>query len=103
MNLKQTIEYTDHLLHDHDTAAVRDAAIKTLGELHWSVDEVGSRFIAARTPFHLLTWGEKVSIDMSLEGTLRATSSSSLSKTLFDWGKNRKNIEKLFQAMEKLV
>lgn len=102
MNLKQTTKYTDYLLHDHDTAAVRDAAIRTLGELHWSVDKVNARFIAARTPFRLLTWGEKVSIDMSLEGTLRATSCN-LSPTLFDWGKNRKNIEKLFQAMERLV
>jgi len=94
-------QYTGHLLHDKDTSSARSAVIQALGELSWVISDTNSRVIAAQTPFNLLTRGEDVKIDLTLEGTIHATSSSRLAVIGIDGGRNRKNVEALFSTMEK--
>lgn len=94
-------QYTDHLLHDKDTSSARSAVIQALGELSWVIATTDSCVIAAKTPFNLITRGEDVHIDLTLEGTIHATSRSRRPVIGLDCGKNRKNIEALFSTMEK--
>jgi|GEM_PF-3132138 len=94
-------QYTDHLLHDKDTSSARRAVIQALGELSWVIANTESTVIAAQTPFNLLTRGEDVRIDLTLEGTIHATSRSHHPVIGLDCGRNRKNIETLFATMEK--
>jgi hypothetical protein len=60
--------------------------------------------VRAQIPVSIWSWGEEVAIQIvpSEEGAteVRVLSKSRFPITLFDWGKNAKNIEKLFAVLD---
>jgi hypothetical protein len=83
---------------------VWDALPSALSSAKMSVDEIdaGSGTIEASTGVSLRSWGEKVEIRVSEigAGPTTVTVRSGLKFGLAGWGKLKKNIERVFEALD---
>jgi hypothetical protein len=61
-------------------------------------DESGNRFVL-RFPTTLLNWGQRVTILIEDNGTVTVTSESTNPAQLFDFGRNRRNVRRLFNLL----
>ena len=78
-------------------SVVRDAIERTFELFCWnySADESRSLFIA-RVPGGLVSWGEEFVVSLADEPVMRITSTCKLWQ-MFDWGKNRKNVDRFIE------
>ena len=75
-------------------SVVRDAIERTFELFCWnhSVNESRS-VVVARVPGGLVSWGEEFVVSLVDEPVMRITSTCRLWQ-MFDWGKNRKNVDR---------
>ena len=78
---------------------VRDSIVRSLELLCWefSVDESRSFFVA-RVPSGFASWGEWLVVSLVDEPAIRITSTCRLWQ-MFDWGKNRKNVDRFIELL----
>jgi rhomboid protease GluP len=78
---------------------VRDSIVRSLELLCWefSVDESRSFFVA-RVPGGFASWGESLVVSLVDEPVIRITSTCRLWQ-MFDWGKNRKNVDRFIELL----
>lgn len=70
---------------------VRQRVLASLKALNWQVTEEGAARVTARVPTSIWSFGEDFSVEFIEGGGLRVMSTSRLSTTLVDWGKNKRN------------
>ena len=70
----------------------RSAILATLELAGWSFVSPESDFFIAQVPMSGLSWGETFTISLADEGIARIRSACH-GFQLFDWGKNRKNVD----------
>ena len=79
------------------------SALKNVG---WSYDVLSDKEFLASLPFSGWTWGEEVKVKILPGGVIEADSkclSSGFRLQLFDFGKNRKNVETFFAHVEQMI
>jgi hypothetical protein len=76
-------------LRQSDLAGV---VMKALGNLGWRYETRSPNKLIAWTSFSLWSWGEKIGIEVSYDGTVTAKSECLQVTQCFDWGKNRRNV-----------
>src|SRR2546428_14041451 len=85
-----------HLQHEELASVVRAA----LDELGWRYEVVSRSEVQARTPFMFLgSWGERLKIEILLDGEV-AVESRSILRPGFDSGRNKTNVETFFARFE---
>jgi hypothetical protein len=65
--------------------------------------DASKRSLSARAPISMATFGDKVRVEISeiAKGTVRVNArSATRTLQLYDWGKNRKNLARFFQALD---
>lgn len=73
---------------------VRDAFEK----LGWSYKTVSEAAMIARVPMGIHSYGERVTVSIGDDGTITARSKC-WPMQLFDWGKNKQNLDQLFLCL----
>ena len=73
------------------------AAAQAVASLGWRVYAGNPYQLSARAPFNLLSYGEDVTITIYQDGTVHAA--SKLLFGLFDWGRNKSNVNKFFMQL----
>jgi rhomboid protease GluP len=86
----------DHLDKEHFLAIAIETALK----LNWNVSFVSETGFIAYTKFSMSSYGEEVTIKMN-DGTVSIKSECTGSQ-IFDWGKNKENIETFLSCFEEV-
>jgi hypothetical protein len=87
---------TYHLQHEELAAIVR----ATLDDSGWRYEVVSRSEVQARTPFMFLgSWGERLKIEILLDGVV-AVESRSILRPGFDSGRNKRNVHTFFTRFE---
>lgn len=69
-------------------------AVETVRALNWNIGHIGRSRIIAYTSFSMGSWSEKISISIADHNlTIKSECSGN---QIFDWGKNKKNVEEFF-------
>lgn len=76
---------------------LREPVLNALGKLGWKVGGDNGNSITALVGMSLLSWGETVEINFGLNRQISI--SSRCRAQLFDWNKNKANVEKFMQAL----
>jgi hypothetical protein len=85
--------------YDASGGELLDAVDQALEELGWDADYTGPSSLSARVGANWLSWGERVSIDVR-DGKVRVRSECVLPTQCIDWGKNRKNVDRLLDRLD---
>jgi hypothetical protein len=95
---RTTSSRTYHLQEDELVAVVKSA----LGHLGWSYKMLSDREYLAAVPFSGWTWGEDFKVRILPGGVIEADSKCTTVRLpqVFDFGKNRRNIETFFALVE---
>ena len=91
-----------HTEHYHPRATdegIGQVVRRALRNLSWPIREETSNHILASTSMNLRSWGERVRIDFLPDGSISVTSKCALVTQCFDWGKNRRNVERLLARL----
>lgn len=86
----------DHHLGGMDKDVFLVLASHSAQSMGWKLLFINESGFIARTPFSLWSWGEKVKV--CIDGEVARISSQCIGSQLFDWGKNKDNIENLLTA-----
>ena len=87
-------------LRREDLARVVCAALENLG---WRYDSPLTYRFFARVSTNPWSWGEKLSVEISYDGTVNAKSECMLVTQCFDWGKNRRNVKAFFDQVSRMI
>lgn len=88
---------THHL--DVDPIIMRQLVRDAFAKLDWSFEIVDRETVVARIPMNMFTYGERVTVSVDDDGKLTAKSKCLWPMQLFDWGKNKQNINELFRCL----
>jgi hypothetical protein len=76
---------------------------ETLGSLGWRYESpLSNKFFARNSP-NPWSWGEKIAIEVSPDGTVTARSECLLVTQCFDWGKNHRNVRAFFDQVSRVA
>ena len=78
-------------------AMILKAAAEAFESLGWSYRTSGAGFTCS-TPFHLATWGERITVDVSLDRILFVRSECRFPSIWNDWGRNRTVVNQFMDA-----
>ncbi len=95
--------FTDSQRHSASPHVLILAVKETLNFLGWKYEMVSPERLEAQIPADLYSWGERLSIVTSFDGTVTAKSSCLLRTQCFDWGKNRRNLEIFFDKLSRTM
>lgn len=84
-----------------NVAALQSAAHAALKALRWKLRSEQSMEITASTGISLWSWGERVALRFSADGSVAVTSKCCWPTQCFDWGKNKTNVRKFLEQMER--
>lgn len=70
-----------------------------IGSLSWSIREYSQNHMLISSKVGMKSWGEKIRITILPSGILQIRSECSLPTQCFDWGKNKKNVNRLLVAI----
>ena len=86
---------------DKPLAEVFDAILRALSECNMKLkaSDAESGHIEAVTSMNMMSWGEKIRIDLAepVPGRTKATITSGNRAQLVTWGRNQKNLDKLVE------
>jgi uncharacterized ubiquitin-like protein YukD len=85
------------------SADLRQASRAALQSLKWQIRQEKGEQITVSTDINLLSWGERVVLDFSQQGSVLVRSECSLPTQCFDWGKNKANVQKFLTQLEQHV
>lgn len=84
-------------LQEEELAAIVKAVLDDLG---WRYEVVSRSEVQARTPFMFLgSWGERLKVEILLDGVV-AVESRSILRPGFDSGRNKRNVHTFFARFE---
>ena len=83
-----------------DLVEVIREALQSLG---WRYEMPSQNEFVARNSLNLWSWGEKISIEVSFDGVVKARSECALPTQCFDWGKNSRNVKIFFGEVARLA
>ena len=88
-----------------DTDIPRDAAILAAEYafelLGWKLISADGAKLIAKVPGSVSSWGERIQVEISSLGRLDISSRCVSPLQLFDWGKNRRNVELFTEILER--
>ncbi|MEK6776404.1 MAG: hypothetical protein AABY87_05925 [bacterium] len=94
-------------IYDIDYDIVFSKAIDTVIDMGWQIisTDKSTGIISFSTPTNLWTWGDNASIRVSKigNGKIRVDLSSSTQRQIYDWGRNKQNIEVFFSKLDALL
>src|SRR5437868_5904161 len=95
-------ESRTYKLQPDELSAVVKAALETLG---WSYQVLSDKEFLASLPFSGWTWGEDFKVGILPDGVIKAESKCITVRLpqVFDFGKNRKNVETFFAHVEQMI
>lgn len=95
--------HADCYLSGADLHDVRKASREALTALSWRLREDTNDKVVASTSTSFWSWGEKVFVRYSADGSVSVRSECILPTQFFDWGKNRANVDKFMVELKKRV
>jgi hypothetical protein len=93
--------YVEEIELEVDRDAARHAIVETLEALGWQYEKPHPDSYIAKTRVNMLSYGEKVRIHFTENASLEIRSTCAMPSQLFDWGKNKTNVDgfvRLFMA-----
>ena len=80
---------------------ITGACFTALSECRFTVTESNDAqgWIRARTRISFRSWGENITITVQMSGKTEIVSQCRVPTTIFDWGKNRANVNKLLSKL----
>jgi hypothetical protein len=75
-------------------------AVKATLESLWGCRKKAPGVFESDVGFSLVSWGERVTVDVRKEGIVEIASESKLPTTLVDWGKNLENLSKVLDGLK---
>lgn len=85
---------------DHPSAALTlERCAQACRALGWSIERMEPNALVASTPLSARSWSEHVQITLHSPHKLTITSQCAMPTQCFDWGKNRENVARLYQAL----
>src|SRR3954466_15485986 len=76
---------------------------ESLGRLGWHFERPTLNTFSARKRVNLLSWGEKIAVEVSHDGTVMIRSECLLPTQCIDWGKNKRNVDAFFDEVSRVV
>lgn len=76
-------------------------AVRTLESLRWKVRHVTPNRVIGAVPYNLLSVGEEIEFLIQYPDECQITSKCMWPTQFIDWGKNRKNIEKILPELQR--
>ena len=76
---------------------------ESLESLGWRYEMPSQNQFVARNSLNLWSWSEKIAIDVSYDGVVKAKSECALPTQCIDWGKNSRNVKAFFGEVARLV
>ena len=73
-----------------------------IGSLSWSITEYSQDHMLISSKAGIRSWGEKIRVTILPSGILHIRSECSLSSQCIDWGKNKKNVNRLIVAIKSM-
>ncbi len=80
-------------------SVLESAVIEAFEGMGISIERAFGRY-EGRMPFNFWSFGEILSVTIGPDGQLQITSKCVMPTQCFDWGKNRRNVEKLVELIE---
>ena len=80
-----------------------DVISRALGNLGWSYETPLPNQFLARVSLGMWSWGEKMGVDVTYDGTVTAKSECVLVTQCLDWGKNSRNVNAFFNEVARLA
>ena len=93
----------DRRTYAHDPADVRLAVPRVMGELGLRLRPgAGEWEVQASRPISMVTWGERITVTSATNpgGGTQVIVESRLSFGLVDWGRNRRNVDEILDALD---
>ncbi len=83
------------------TEQITEACLKALQEYRMPVvaSDLAHGLIRARARMSVRSWGENITVAVGVDGQTEIVSECRMPTTLFDWGKNRSNVNLLFSFL----
>ncbi len=82
-----------------DCTTLRSAVRDALSALGWNYEATDSNTFIAQIPLSLFSWGERLTVSFTEDGTIKAKSEGILATQFIDWGKNKRNIKMFFSQL----
>ena len=79
---------------------VRVAVRAALNALDWSIRQDTNRYIFASATISMASWGEKITVQFLPNGSISVSSACAFPVQIFDWGKNKQNIDRLIETIK---
>ena len=79
---------------------LRGAVKAGLHALGWTIRQETNQTIVASATISLHSWGEKISIQFLPNGSVSVTSACAFPLQIYDWGKNKQNVDRLMHAIK---
>lgn len=76
---------------------------RALQTLEWSYAQSAPNIFDAKVRVGMWSWGEQIRVTIYNDGTLTVRSECALPTQCFDWGKNSRNAQKLFEQIERFA
>jgi hypothetical protein len=93
------VSYSTEKKFDSQPDSIKLAIEKALTSLGWEYDQTVSGSFKGHIGMSFWSWGENFTITPSPDGTVRMKSVCSFPLTLVSWGKNKRNVNKFFAAL----
>jgi hypothetical protein len=77
------------------------AAKRAVNSLGWKLSNSDKASLTASTSVSFWSWGEKLTVEVEDDGTVVIRSQCSLPTQCFDWGKNKKNVQRFLDEFRK--
>jgi hypothetical protein len=88
---------------EHSAEELLDAVEEALDALGWSFSYKGRGLFGTTTPISFWSWGERIQIEVGRQGDVWVRSECALPTQCFDWGKNRRNVNKFLDQLETVL
>lgn len=95
--------HTESISADVSHAEMLATVKNALGALSWSINEETTERIIASSSINLLSWGEKIIINILPDKKISVTSKCIFPLQCLDWGKNKANVRKFISELRKHV
>lgn len=82
-----------------DPINLRQMVCEAFAKAGWRHEPEGEWTFVARIPMGIWSYGESLTVSIHRDGMLEARSVCVWPMQIFDWGKNERNIDRLFQNL----
>lgn len=84
-----------------DAASALSAVKKAFAALGWKVKSESATQLTGSASINLMSWGERINVDVAASGALTITSKCAFPLQCVDYGKNKRNVQQLTSNLAK--